>query len=135
MKLNNLWRTLMNNWVVKVFSLLLAIGVYLVINYATLDQRKVDIPLEVIMPTEYQAVSTVPHTVSLIIKTDSRYSALIDPWTVKATADFSHVDSEGVKSTAVILSTEGPYASTKVYFSTQPEVIRIYFALVDNLSE
>ena len=94
----------------------LAIGVYLVINYATLDQRKVDIPLEVIMPTEYQAVSTVPQTISLIIKTDSRYSAIIDPWSVKATADFSNVDSEGVKSTAVILSTEGPYASTKSIF-------------------
>jgi hypothetical protein len=135
MKLNNLWRTLMNNWIVKVFSLLLAIGVYLVINYATLDQRKVDIPLEVIMPIKYQAVSTVPKTISLIIKTDSRYSSIIDPWTVKAKADFSNVDSEGVKSTAVILSTEGPYASTKVYFSSQPEVIRIYFALTENVSE
>ena len=79
MKPNNLWRAIIFNWPVKVFSLVLAIGIYLVVNYATLDQRKVDIPLQVVLPGGYEATSTILDSVTLVIRTDARHIGMIDP--------------------------------------------------------
>ena len=60
MKLNDVWRAIMFNWPVKVFSLVLAIGLYLVVNYATMDQRKVEIPLQVLLPPRSRPPAPFP---------------------------------------------------------------------------
>ena len=127
MKPNKLWRTILFNWPTKVFSLLLAIGLYLVVNYATLDQRKMEIPLQVIIPSGFSSTSTVPETVTLVIKADERYIGLIDSTAIKAKADYSTVDTEGVSSAPVVLTAEPSYFDVEVSFSTEPEIIRIYF--------
>lgn len=128
MKLNDIWRAIMFNWPIKVFSLVLAIGLYLVVNYTTMDQRKVEIPLQVVLPSGLEATSTVPDAITLIIKSDSRYIAMIDPWEITAIADFSSVDSEGVASVPVLLDADPSYMAIEVSFATDPEVIRVYFA-------
>ena len=128
MKLNDMWRAIMFNWPVKMFSLVLAIGLYLVINYATLDQRKVEIPLQVRMPVGYEATSTVPASVMLIIKSDARHIGLIDPSAITAIADFSAVDSEGAVSVPVLLEADRSYLTVEVSLATDPEVVRVYFS-------
>jgi len=127
MKPNKLWRTMLFNWPVKVFSLLLAISIYLVVNYATLDQRSVEIPLHVVLPNTYVATSTVPDSVTLKIKADERYIGMVDTTAIKATVDYSMVDTEGVSSAPVVLAAEPSYFDIEISFSTDPETIRIYF--------
>jgi len=128
MKPNNLWRAIIFNWPVKVFSLVLAIGIYLVVNYATLDQRKVDIPLQVVLPGGYEATSTILDSVTLVIRTDARHIGMIDPSVLTATADFSSVDSEGAHSVPILLSAPPSFFDVEVSFSTDPEGGRIYVA-------
>ncbi len=127
MKPNKLWHTMLFNWPVKVFSLLLAISIYLVVNYATLDQRTVEIPLHVILPDAFVATSTVPESVTLKIKADERYIGMVDSSAIKATVDYSMVDTEGVSSAPVVLMAQPSYFDIEVSFSTDPETIRIYF--------
>lgn len=130
MKLNDLWRAIIFNWPVKVFSLLLAIGIYLIVNYATLDQRKVEIPLQVINPKGFSASSTVPESVILTIKTDGRYIAMVDPSAITATADFSTVDAEGVFSVPVLLSAQPSIFNIEVSFVTDPQIVKVFFSPV-----
>ena len=127
MKPNKLWRTMLFNLPVKVFSLLLAISIYLVVNYATLDQRTVEIPLHVILPEGFVATSTVPESVTLKIKADERYIGMVDSTAIKATVDYSMVDTEGVSSAPVVLAAQSSYFDIEISFSTDPETIRIYF--------
>lgn len=131
MKLNDVWRAIMFNWPVKVFSLVLAIGLYLVVNYATMDQRKVEIPLQVLLPAAFEATSTVPDSVTLVIKADARHIGMIDPSRISAVADFSAVDSEGAVSVPVLLVAERSYIALEVSLATDPETIRVYLSQVD----
>ena len=127
MKLNNLWRALLEYWPIKVFSLLLAISVFLVINYATLDTRTVEIPLQVRYPSGYEATSTVVESVQLRIRADERYISMINPGAITAVADFSHVSSEGVSSTVVQLIADTSLFAVEVSISAEPETIRVFF--------
>jgi hypothetical protein len=127
MKLNDLWRTILDNWPTKVFSLLLAIGVYLVISFATLNTRSVEIPLQVILPESYEATSTIAESVILRIRTDERYIGMIDPTAIDAVVDYSRVSQEGVASAPVLLHADPSFISIDVAFSTQPEMLRVFF--------
>ncbi|MFA5513359.1 MAG: hypothetical protein WDA17_00380 [Sphaerochaetaceae bacterium] len=127
MNSSTFWRALTNNWTVKVFSLLLAIGIFFVVNYATVDQKVIEIPLQIVMPQDYEAISTVPPNVNLIIRSDPRYTRLVDPYDFKAKVDFSFVQSDGVSSSPVLLTSDSNYKSMNLFFTTDPEIIRIYF--------
>ena len=131
MKLNKIMRSLLFNWPVKVFSLLLAVGIFMVVNYATLDTRRVEIPLEVIIPSGYEASSNVPTSVTLHIRADERYIGMVDSSAIKATADFSKIDGEGAFSAPVLLGAQKSYMNIEVAFSTDPETVRIYLVKTD----
>ncbi|MGI6432643.1 MAG: hypothetical protein ACOXZ4_02090 [Sphaerochaetaceae bacterium] len=127
MKPSNLWRSLAVNWPVKVFSLLLAVGVFVIINYTSVDQREVEIPLQVVLPAGYSATSTVPSSVLLTIQAEGRYLAMINPSAVTAVADFSSVNDEGVAGTPVKLNLGPSLFEIEATYSLKPEVVRIYF--------
>ncbi|MGI6466670.1 MAG: hypothetical protein ACOXZZ_03650 [Sphaerochaetaceae bacterium] len=127
MSSSSIWRNITNNWVVKVFSLLLAIAIYIIINYGVVDTREVEIPLNVIMPSEWVAISNVPESVTLIIKSDPQHSMFVDPADFEASADFSQVNQQGVSSAPVILNSDTNFKNMKLSFSTNPETIRIFF--------
>jgi pyridoxine 5'-phosphate synthase PdxJ len=127
MKLNDLWRTILDNWPIKVFSLLLAIGVYVIISFATLNTRTVEIPLEVRFPAGYEAASTVADSVMLHIRADERYIGMIDPTAIEAVVDYSWVSQEGVATAPVLLHAEPSFVSIDVSFTTQPETLRVLF--------
>lgn len=131
MKPNKLWRSLLEDWPIKVFSLLLAIAVYVVVNYATLDSRRVEIPLHVTMPVGYEATSTIPESVTLMIRADERYIGMIDPTAIRAVADFSIVSEDGVTSVPVLLEASASYIEIEVSFSTDPEIVRIFFQKIE----
>lgn len=135
MKPNKIMRTLLFNWPIKVFSLLLAIGIYIVINYALLDTRVVEIPLQVVMPVAYEASSNVPTSVTLSMRADERYITMIDAAAVRAVADFSHVRAEGAFSAPIVLHAQKSFVDMEVAFSTDPETIRIYFVKSDVVPE
>ena len=127
MKLSSMWRSLLENWPIKVISLLLAISVYLVISYATLDTRRVEIPLQMVVPAGYEATSTVLESVTLIIRTDERYIGMIDPTAVTALADFSAVMQEGVATAPILLKADPSFVDIAVSFTTDPEQVRVFF--------
>ncbi|WP_422481011.1 hypothetical protein [Pleomorphochaeta sp. DL1XJH-081] len=127
MKLNKMWRSLLEDWPIKVFSLLMAISVFVVVNYATLDSRTVEIPLHVTMPDGYEATSTIPESVSLLIRADERYIGMIDPTAIKAIADFSVVSEDGVTGVPVLLEAHTSYVDIEVSFSTDPDIVRVFF--------
>lgn len=127
MKPNKLLRTLLEDWPIKVFSLLLAISIFLVVNYATLDSRIVEIPLQVIVPQGYEATSNIPESVTLHIKTDERYIGMIDPSAIQAIADFSRVSESGVSSVPVLLVAESSFVDIEVSFTTDPDIVRVFF--------
>lgn len=120
-------RFLLFNWPVKVISLTFAIAVYVIIQYGTLDQKRIEIPLDIIHAHEYQITSIVPSSVTLIIRADERIIPLIDPSQIRATVDFSFVQSEGASSAPVILETGLIPLKGDISFTTEPEVIRAYF--------
>ncbi len=127
MKLSSMWRSLLENWPIKVISLLLAMSVYLVISYATLNTRRVEIPLQVVIPAGYEATSTVTESVTLIIRTDERYIGMIDPTAVTAIADFSAITQEGVATVPVLLKTDPSFVEIEVSFTSNPEQVKVFF--------
>ncbi|HLW22320.1 MAG TPA: hypothetical protein VKZ39_03975 [Sphaerochaetaceae bacterium] len=131
MKLSSMWRSLLENWPIKVISLLLAISVYLVISYATLDTRRVEVPLHVVVPVGYEATSTIPDSVTLVIRTDERYIGMIDPTAVTAIADFSAVSQDGVATVPVLLEADSSFVDIEVSFTSEPELVKIFFRRLD----
>ena len=127
MKSNKMIQNLLENWPTKVFSLLVAIGLYLVVSLFLVGSKKVEIPLEIIHPTGYEAVSTLDESVELIIRADQRYVSLINSSAIQAVADFSFVDSEGVASTRVQLMYKEELFNIDFSLSTNPEIIKVFY--------
>ena len=127
MKPNKLWRSLLEEWPVKVFSFLLALVLYFLINYGMMDSKLVEIPLQVILPPGYEATSTIPSSVALRIRTDQRYIGMIDPTEVQAVADFSEVSGGGVAGVPILSQAEKSFVDIEVSFTTDPDILRVFF--------
>lgn len=121
-------RSLLVDWPIKIISLLLAIGIYLVVNYVVLDTRFVEIPLEVILPAGYEVSSKVPQAVTLKIAGDERYIRLVDSGKISAKADFSLATQVGTVSAPVLLEAEKSYIDLDFTFSSDPEIIKIFLS-------
>ncbi|HHU88443.1 MAG: hypothetical protein ACOXZ2_01960 [Sphaerochaetaceae bacterium] len=131
MNLNKVIRSIFRDWPIKIISLLLAVGIYLVVNYVVLDTRYVEIPLEVIIPPGYEVMSKVPTSVTLKIVGDERYIQLVDPSAINAKADFTFATKGGTLSVPVLLEAQESYIDLNFTLSTAPEIIRLYLATVD----
>ena len=134
MRPSKLWRTILENWPIKVFSFLLAVSVFIVINYVTLNTRIAEIPLQVRIPEGYEATSNILESVTLRIQADERYIGMIDPTAIEAIADFSSVSEDGVASVPVLLKADPSYMDVEVAFTTTPDIVRVFFQKTEQSS-
>ena len=86
---NKALSSILQNWIPKIFSLLIALFIVITIRFMNVNDRVVTLPLEVILPENYKAVSLVPDTVDAVITGSDSIIYLVDPSAIKATADFS----------------------------------------------
>jgi hypothetical protein len=128
MKQNNLLRSVLFNWPIKVLSLVFAISFFLVVRYATLDSREVELPLHVINPKNFIASSALPNTILVKISGEDREIHLIDPSEILVSVDFSFVRQEGVASAPVVLDYGTTPYKTNITFAAEPEFLRVYFS-------
>ena len=93
-----------------------------------MSDRSVRIPLNVTLPASYSAVSLVPTYVDVVLSGDDDLIYLIDPSSISASADFSHVSSAGITRVPVKLHyNEEAYKNTALTVTANPEVVRILF--------
>jgi YbbR domain-containing protein len=127
MKQNKFLRSVLFNWPIKILSVVFAVSLYLVVNYAVSSQREVVLPLQVITPRGFVAASSFPQTAAVTISGDDRIIQRIEPAFLIVSVDFSFVKEEGVASAPVIISfNESPLVAEAVY-AVEPEVLRVFF--------
>ena len=128
MKPNKHLQNMLYHWPAKMLSLVFAVFIYLFIQYSTIGSRVVTIPLDVHLPSGYEAMSLVPDSVVVEIRGDDDIIYLIDPNSIMASIDFSFVQSEGISSAPVeLLYEENIFESGGVAVSPNPSQHRILF--------
>ena len=128
MSKNSLIQSLLYEWQVKLICILLACSCYFIVTFRTSQDRKVEIPLEVILPINYESESLVPTSITVDINGSEDIIYLIDPSMITATVDFSHVDSVGIASKDVVLDyDEKAFKKGAISVSTIPSEVRISF--------
>ncbi len=120
--------SILQNWVPKIFSLLIALFIVLAVRFMNVNDRVVTLPLTVILPEDYTAVSLVPDTVDAVITGPDSIIYLIDPSMIAATADFSSVSGEGIVRVPVMLEyRDDIYTRDGLVVSARPSSVRILF--------
>ncbi len=128
MKQNKVISTLLNNWVAKIFSILIALFIVISVRFLNVNDRVVTLPLEVTLPADYEALSLVPSTVDVVITGDDSIIYLVDPMHIKAYADFSEVSGAGITRVPITLDYDGDiFASDGLTVSARPSSVRILF--------
>jgi len=128
MKLNKYLQNMLYHWPTKVISLVFAVCIYLFIQYSTTGARVVTIPLDVQLPSGYEAMSLVPKSVEVEIRGNDDVIYLIDPNSIMASLNFTYVQSEGIASAPVVLLyEENVFVSGGVSVSPKPSQYRILF--------
>ena len=127
MKRNSGWQALLQNWPVKIIASVMAIFLFFVVNYTTEVRREIDIPLKVTLPQMYDAASSIPATVTLIIIGKDQTVHLIEPSHITAEADFTLVAAEGVASAPVLLSQSDYPISSNIVLKVHPESLKVFF--------
>lgn len=128
MKQSDFIQKITHNWPIKALSLILAIFVYLVVLFTTSGHKVVSVPLQVLEPEAFVAVSAIPDAVEISIRGDERTINLLDVTVLRAVADFSGVAQEGVASVPVLLSpTKFPLIG-EINLSVKPQIVKVSFA-------
>ncbi|MBG0766511.1 hypothetical protein [Sphaerochaeta halotolerans] len=128
MKLNNYLQSVTYNWPAKVLSLVLAILVYAFIQFSTMGDRVVSIPIEVHLPTSLEAESLVPSSIEVSIQGNEDIIYLINPESIKASLDFSSVEKAGIATAPVVLRyEEDVFESAGIALQANPQYYRILF--------
>ena len=120
--------TLLQNWIPKIFSLLIALFIVLAVRFMNVNDRVVTLPLNVLLPEGYEAVSLVPDTVEAVITGPDSIIYLVDPSEISASADFSSVSGSGIARVPVMLEyQENIYTRDGLVVSARPSSVRILF--------
>ena len=128
MKQNKVISTLLNNWVAKIFSILIALFIVISVRFLNVNDRVVTVPLDVTLPESYRAASLVPDTVDIVITGSDSIIYLVDPEGIEASADFSAVDGAGIVRVPVGLSyPDDIYTRDGLTVSARPSSVRILF--------
>ena len=116
------------NWIPKIFSFLAALFIVLSVRFMNVHDRVVTLPLNVILPENYNAASLVPDTVDAVITGPDSIIYLVDPSAITATADFSSVDGAGIVRVPVALDyRDDIYTHDGLVVSSRPSTVRILF--------
>ncbi len=119
-----------SNWQIKILCFIFAVVVFVLVYYTGLESRKVSLPLDVILPEKYEAVSVIPDTGNLIIMGDEKEIYLINPETIRLYADFSGINQDGIAIVPVEVdydALKGLMDLSEVYFRSSPLFVRVYF--------
>ena len=120
--------TILQNWIPKIFSLLIALFIVLAVRFMNVNDRVVTLPLHVLLPEGYEAASLVPDTVEAVITGPDSIIYLVDPSEISASADFSSVSGSGIARVPVMLEyQENIYTRDGLVVSARPSSVRILF--------
>ncbi len=120
------------NWPAKIFSLVAAILIFLVIQVSIASDRSFYIPLEVVVPAQYQVETSFPSQVKITVNGPEDEIFRIIPEQISGRVDFSDVLTEGVHARAVELDTKRVVGiSPMVTFRPDPESVKIYLGDVN----
>lgn len=130
---NNTLQVILDHWQVKIVCLLMAFCVYFLVSFSSTENRMVEIPLSVNLPTEYVAESLVPSSISVKITGSENIIYLIDPALITASVDFSGINTTGISTEAVVLDyDEKVFRKGNVSVFTVPSDIRISFKVKES---
>lgn len=127
---NKFSSAIFGNWVVKVFSFLLALGIVVAVRFLNVTDRVVTIPVTVYVDASSQFVpaSLVPESVDVVITGDDDIVYLVDPSLISASVDFSDVGGEGIARRVVDLDYDNDiFSSYGLTIKASPATIRILF--------
>ena len=125
---NKFAASFLENWIIKVLSFMSAVLIVLAFRFWNVNDRTVTIPLEVRLPENFVAVSLVPDTVDIVISGSDKIIYLVDPSQIRAIADFSAVDNDGISRVRVAIEyNDDIYKTNGLTISAKPEVVRILF--------
>ena len=125
---NKFAASFLGNWIIKVLSFMSAVLIVLAFRFWNVNDRTVTIPLEVRLPEDFIAVSLVPDTVDVVISGSDKIIYLVDPSQIRASADFSAVDNDGISRVRVAVEyNDDIYKANGLTISAKPEVVRILF--------
>ncbi|MBO8436514.1 MAG: hypothetical protein IAA97_06005 [Spirochaetes bacterium] len=125
---NKVLSSALQNWIPKIFSFLIALFIVLSIRFMNVNDRVVTLPLEVILPEDFNAVSLVPETVDVVITGSDSIIYLVDPSGITAKADFSSVSAPGIERVPVMLEyRDDIYTRDGLVVSASPSSVRILF--------
>ena len=93
---NKFSSAIFGNWVVKVFSFLVALGIVVAVRFLNVTDRVVTIPITVKLnaSSPFEPVSLVPESIDVVITGDDDIVYLVDPSLITASVDFSDVGGE-----------------------------------------
>ncbi len=118
----------LQNWIPKIFSFLIALFIVLSVRFMNVNDRVVTLPLDVVLPENYQAVSLVPETIDVVITGPDSIIYLVDPAEIEAKADFSSVSGPGIERVPVMLEyRDDIYTRDGLVVSASPSSVRILF--------
>lgn len=128
MKQSKLLSGILQNWVAKVFSFIIALAIVVSVRFLNVNDRVVTVPLDVTLPESYRAASLVPDTVDIVITGSDSIIYLVDPEGIEASADFSAVDGAGIVRVPVGLSyPDDIYTRDGLTVCARPSSVRILF--------
>lgn len=128
MKQSKFLSGLLQNWIPKIFSVMVAVFIVVSVRFMNVNDRVVTLPLRVVLPSDYKAASLVQETVEVAISGPDSIIYLVDPAGIKARADFSDVNGPGIVRVPVELDySEDIYTRDGLTVSARPSSVRILF--------
>lgn len=118
------------DWKIKVLCLILAALVFFAFSNGMPRERRITMPLNIILPEGLEVTSLIPETADIVIRGDEGKIYMVDVDRVKLYADFSNVKSDGVASVPVTID----YSDLLDFISTtdltiyaDPSIVKLYF--------
>lgn len=125
---NNISLYFLDNWKPKLVSLILALCIFFFYMFSNNSSRIVTIPIDIILPIEYEAESLIPTSVDLEINGNNNIIYLIDPTLVDAKADFSSVEKDGISVVSVELEYDDKvFSKGNISLSAVPSAVKVSF--------
>lgn len=122
------FKGLIRDWKTKLVALVVAVVVYIFGFYMVNVPRSVKIPLNVILPKNYEPYSNIPSDIEIVIHASGDAKYLVDPTLIRATVDFSSVNSDTIESVPVDLMFDtGILKKGVVSIDPRPTFIRVAF--------
>lgn len=130
MKKNNKLSLVVSNVTPKVFFLLAAIIIFLVVQYFQMVDRRVVIPLQVKLPESSVVVpeSLVPKSIEIVISGTDKLVYLVEPDKIVAIADFTDITEVGIARVPVtLLYDQDVFDSAELVVTATKPIVRILF--------